>query len=245
MIEAWSLAIALGLAFVHIVAGKLRFLAGTPRSIWLSGAGGVSVAYVFVHVLPDLAEAQQRFREHAAHRGWLASLELHTWLLALTGLAVFYGLERLVKQHQRRQSERGKDSSEAGVFWIHTGSFALYNVLFGYLLHHRETPGLWSLAVFGVAIGLHFLVNDYGLRQDHKQRYDHIVRWILALAVLAGWVLGMTITVHELGTAAVFAMLAGGIVLNVMKEELPEERESRFWAFASGVAGYAAVLLAT
>ena len=43
---------------------------------------------------------------------------------------------------------------------------------------------------------------------------------------------------------ALFAFLAGGVVLNVMKEELPEERQSRFGAFLLGVAGYGGVLLA-
>ena len=32
------------LAIVHVVTPSLRFLGGTPRSIWLSIAGGVSVA---------------------------------------------------------------------------------------------------------------------------------------------------------------------------------------------------------
>lgn len=45
---------ALGLALVHLYGGKLRFLEGTPRSIWLSIAGGVSVAYVFVHLLREV-----------------------------------------------------------------------------------------------------------------------------------------------------------------------------------------------
>jgi hypothetical protein len=243
MVQAISLAIAVGLAMVHLVAGKLRFLDGTPRSIWLSGAGGVSVAYVFVHVLPDLANAQEKFWERRT--GWVADIELHSWLIAVTGLAVFYGLERLVKQHQRRTEPTQSGSAAAGVFWIHTVSFAAYNTLFGYLLLHREKSGLVSLTKYGIAIALHFLVNDYGLRQDHKEKYDSIVRWVLALAIMSGWVLGTLLTVDEMGTAALFAFLAGGIVLNVMKEELPEERESRFWAFACGLAAYTAALLAT
>ncbi|MEV9640824.1 hypothetical protein ABZ756_08985 [Mammaliicoccus sciuri] len=39
------------------------------------------------------------------------------------------------------------------------------------------------------------------------------------------------------------AFLAGGIVLNVMKEELPEERESSFPAFFIGMIGYTDLLL--
>ena len=53
---------AVTLALVHLLAGGLRFLRGTPRSVWLSAAGGVSVAYVFVHVLPELAEGQEAVR---------------------------------------------------------------------------------------------------------------------------------------------------------------------------------------
>jgi hypothetical protein len=41
-----------------------------------------------------------------------------------------------------------------------------------------------------------------------------------------------------------FAILAGGIVLNVLKEELPEERQSRFGAFALGTGLYTLLLLA-
>jgi hypothetical protein len=238
-----TLGIAVALAAVHLVAAKLRFLKGTPRSIWLSGAGGVSVAYVFVHVLPELASAQEHF-EHAGGE-WLTSIELHSWLLALSGLTIFYGLERHVKSHRRGiRGGRSGSSLPAGVFWIHTGSFALYNVLFGYLLLHREDSGRASLFTFAIAIGLHFVVNDYGLREDHRADYDRVVRWVLVLSVLSGWALGMLIPVHRIAISAMFALLAGGIVLNVIKEELPEDRESRFWAFATGAALYSALLLA-
>ena len=54
-----SLLAAAGLAVVHLLSGKLRFFEVTPRSIWLSMAGGVSVAYVFIHLLPELAEGQE------------------------------------------------------------------------------------------------------------------------------------------------------------------------------------------
>jgi hypothetical protein len=49
--------------------------------------------------------------------------------------------------------------------------------------------------------------------------------------------------VHETVIAILFALLSGGVILNVLKEELPEERESRFWAFALGAAVYAFILM--
>ena len=205
-------------------------------------AGGISVAYVFVHLLPDLAEEQEAIREAAGET--FTFLEYHVYLVALVGLAAFYGLERAAKTSRgRRRSVDKEDSTEAGVFWVHIASFTAYNALIGYLLLHREEPGFQSLMLFGFAMGVHFVVNDYGLREDHKEVYDRIGRFVLAAAVLAGWLVGLFGEISEAALAVLFAFLAGGVVLNVLKEEIPEERESSFGAFALGAALYATILL--
>lgn len=128
--------LAIALALIHLFAGKLRFLEATPRSIWLSFASGVSVAYVFVHILPELNEAQETVTGAVGEAQ--AFLEHHVYLLALLGLAVFYGLERVALVSRQRNQKAGKgDVTEEGVFWLHVVSFALYNALIGYLLLHR------------------------------------------------------------------------------------------------------------
>jgi hypothetical protein len=129
------------------------------------------------------------------------------------------------------------------VFWVHVGSFAAYNGVIGYLLAHRETPGLGSVAVFAVAMALHFLVTDYGFQYHYDEAYGGLGRWILAATVVAGAVLGLLTAVGETFLGNLFAFLSGGIVLNTIKEELPAERESRFWAFALGAGTYSALLV--
>jgi hypothetical protein len=62
--------------------------------------------------------------------------------------------------------------------------------------------------------------------------------------VLAGWAVGLRVEITATLVAAILALLAGSVVLNVVKEELPEDRESRFWAFVLGAGIYAAMLLA-
>lgn len=233
--------LAIGLALVHLFAGRLRFLDMIPRSRWLSFGSGVSVAYVFVHVLPELNQAQETVKDNL-ERG-LSFLEHHVYMVALLGMTVFYGLERLAKVSRDRNQAMGKgDFTETKVFWIHITSFFIYNALIGYLLLHREETTIGSLVSFSFAIALHFVVNDYGLRQDHKHTYEKIGRWLLAAAIIAGWVIGRGTQIHQAAIAVLFAFLAGGIMLNTLKEELPEERKSHFWAFALGAAIYAAVL---
>lgn len=238
-----SLAAAAGLALVHLLAGRLRFLDVVPRSRWLSFGGGISVAYVFVHLLPELGEAQRVVARGAGPL--LARLDHHVYVLAAAGLTLFYGLERAANESRRtRRGEGGEDRASDRVFWLHAALFGVYNALVGSLLVERGEDDAGALWTFSLAMALHFLVNDFGLREHHRGVYERLGRWVLAGAVLAGWALGRWAHPPEEARAVALAVLSGGVVLNVLKEELPEERQSRFGAFALGVAGYAAVLLA-
>jgi hypothetical protein len=76
---------AIALALVHLSVNKLKFLSTMPRSRWLSGAGGVSVAYVFVHLLPELSEKQEAFAGLES-----GILENHVYVMALIGLTILY-----------------------------------------------------------------------------------------------------------------------------------------------------------
>jgi hypothetical protein len=233
---------ALILAVIHIFGGMLRFLDVLPRSRWLSFAGGVSVAYVFIHILPELAEYRETITEHFPDMPWLSVNPV--FLIALGGLVFFYGLENYVQKSHRKPEKLGglPHEKHSASFAVRIGSFAIYNAIVGYLLTKVETTPL-SLLFFALALGLHFLVNDYGLRKDHKQAYQDLGRWILAASVIVGWVIGLIAEVHEVVISVLFSILAGGIILNVLKEELPEDRESRFSAFAAGAVLYSIVLL--
>lgn len=237
----WTFIAVTALVVVHLFAAKLRFLQGTPRSRWLSAAGGISVAYVFLHLLPELAEGQDVIQRSA--QGGFRFLEHHAYLIAFAGLTIFYGLERAAKASRKARPVGEKDTTGPGVFWLHMVSFSIYNILIGYLLV-RNVRSLMGLAFFAIAMALHFVVTDFGLHEHHKAMYTRLGRWLLAAAVVVGWLIGIAVEIPELAMSMLVAFLAGGVILNVLKEELPEERESRFSAFLLGGAGYALLLLA-
>ena len=234
--------IAIALAAIHLFSGRLRFLKKTLHNRCISFGSGVSVAYVFIHILPELSQAQVKFQSSV---NILSFLEHHVYLVALLGLTVFYGLERFARtSRQRTQKIENTDVTDADFFRIHIGAFAIYNFLIGYLLVHREESGLPSLLLFSLAMALHFVVNDHALREHHQKIYDKMGRWLLAIAIIIGWFMGISTKINQAVVAVLFAFLAGGIILNVLKEELPEVRESCFWSFACGTISYAIVLLA-
>ena len=239
-----ALICALVLAAVHLQSGQLRFLEGIPRSRWLSAFAGVSVAYVFVHLLPELARGQQAI-EGEGTEGRKAGpildfLEHHVYLAALVGLAVFYGVEKHSLASRRGRS--GEDRTSDDAFWLSIGSFAVYNAIVGYLLLRGELEELSALVLYTVALAVHFVINDFGLREHHKEAYERTGRWVIAAAVLVGWVLGVATEISERALALILAFIAGGVILNVLKEELPGERRAHFLPLVAGAALYTVLL---
>lgn len=227
---------------VHVAAPKLKILKRIPRSRWLSAAGGTSVAYMFLHVLPELGEYQNILMQSDA--GYLPISRQLVFIVALFGLIVYYGLERLAKQSRMEsRRESGEDEMSPAVYWLHLTAFGIYNFIVSYLLLHREEQSLAGFWVYAFAMSLHFLVIDHSLHDHHRADYKGSGRWILTGAIAAGYFCGIYTQISPEMIALLFAFLAGGVILNVLKEELPEERESRFSAFAFGAAAYSVLLL--
>ncbi|MEM6518627.1 MAG: hypothetical protein AAF722_04745 [Cyanobacteria bacterium P01_C01_bin.70] len=238
-----GLGLAICLALVHIFASRTQWLTKIPQRWWISIAGGVSITYIFLDVLPELSHAQEAIQDSSV--GLVAYLEHHVYLLALLGLAIFYGLEKLaLRSRSQRAKSHGEDTTHLGIFWVHVVSFASYNLILGYLLRESEGHGLAACLTLFLALALHFAVNDVGLRKHHKRVYDQFGRWILAGTIVLGWALGQALHLEEAGILAAWALVAGGLILNVLKEELPGEEESHFGFFFAGAAVYALVLLA-
>ncbi|PZD97373.1 hypothetical protein DNH61_03230 [Paenibacillus sambharensis] len=232
-----TLSLALVLALIHIL-GKIRLVSSMMSKSWvLSLSGGIAVSYVFIHILPELSHHEAVLKRSSVH--WLEFVEKDAYLAGMTGLVLYYGLQRFV-----RGSRKGSPNyREARIFWIHTGSFAVYNGLIGYLLVDRFQSGdLMNLLLYFAAMGMHFLVNDHALHEHHRDKYNKYGRWLLALSVLIGWGCGIAFDIPDYALSLLFAFLSGAILVNVMKEELPHQKQSSVWAFFLGALVYTVLL---
>lgn len=238
MIVASTLA-ALALAALHLLIPRLRFVRRVPRQWWLSFAGGVAVAYVFLLLLPKLEAG----RPVLPAVGLLGDLERQVYLVALGGLLTFFGLERLALGSRLARSAAGQpDVTSTPVFWVTITLHGLYGVLIGYLLVD-DRRDLRGVVLFGGAMLLHLLVNGYALYEHHRGEYVRFGRWVLAAAVGGGWLLGVLSDLPKSLTGALTAFLSGGVLMNVFREELPAAHESRFRPFLLGAALYGGILL--
>ncbi len=219
--------IAIGLGLVHVFGAYLSFLGTEPRSRWLSAGAGATVAFLFMYLLPELSD----FRELLAGHDTLGLIDELTHLLALAGVAVFYALEHFAFYAREASDDTESDVSHDYVFWIHIGWYALYNIIIGLLLLYGDQQTGQGLALYGVAMAIHFFIVDASMRHHHQHVYHATGRWILGAAVVAGWMIGALIPLSLEFIAASTAFLIGGMLITAVKDELPARRETRLAPF--------------
>lgn len=244
--ETWtaSLTAALVFAGAYLLGGWLesspRVAKFRKRRLYISAAAGVSVAYVFIDVLPEL-EVQRQALVHASGVA-LVFAEKRVYLLALFSFVVIYGLEHLaLVTHDQRSAAVAAGRPDA-VYWIELGGYAAYSALIGYLVVDRAGHGALALGIYTFAMAIHFLIVDHGLTEEHARVYAPRGRLVLAASVLVGWVVGVAMPLSEVVVARLFAVLAGGVVIASLRAELPDNRTGRFWPFCIGAVVFAVFL---
>ena len=237
-----GLILAIALALVHGFATRLPIFSILPRFRWISFAGGVSLSYVFLEIFPELSHTQAELQHTEILL--VQYLENHVYILALMGLLVFHGLDLLaLKAKSLRQSLSETENNNSAVFWIHISAFAILNAILGYLLQELSEHSLIACILYFIAVALHFFIIDENLREHQQFLYDKRGRWFLVGAIIFGAVIGQVAHLNEAAIALVWSFLAGSIILNVLKRELPDEKESCFGAFISGTALFTTLLL--
>lgn len=233
------LAATLLFAAIFLFGGKLHTV--RPRRAALSLGAGVSTAYVFVHMLPEMSEAGNVFVEATAGMA-LPAPELRIYVSALAGFIVFYGLEHLVARSREQTASEREGERSGTVVYLHIGGFAAYAALVSYLMVRgiSETPV--PIALYAVAMGLHFLGVDHSLLREHREAYNRIGRFLLAGAVLAGWGVAMLTEISKPVVITGLGLVSGGVVMNSMIMELPGEKDGRFWPFVAGAVFYTGLL---
>lgn len=238
-----ALVIAVVLAGLHLGASHLEKLPFIPERATGSFAGGLAVAYVFLHLLPEIAAGNEAIGEALSDVIEPTPLfELGIFLVALVGFTIFYGLERLAAKDSIRGGTEGSEPS-AATYWLHIGSFMVYNGLITYTMALRLRTGIAFTVLFTIAMGLHFVLTDRTLKEHYPRRFANSGKIALAGALIAGWVLSAFLApTSTLVVAILTALLGGSILLNVFKEEIPSNRGSSFGWFLTGTGLYAGLL---
>ena len=229
-LEPFGLAVLFAAIFAF--AGRVKLppaLARREREA-ISFFAGISLAYVFVRLLPEIetAKAVLKLPGHLP----LPPGPYLVSLAALGGCVLFFAVGLLGQSDPLHRRDRTR-----------LAVFAFYVALVSYsriaLIEHGELPTL----LFAVAMGAHFIALDHALARDLGPAYRRGGRYVLAGASLLGWAVGASEAVRPPAMLLLFGFVAGAVIANTLIEELPDASEARLGPFLAGSLFYALILL--
>jgi len=220
---AVSFAAVLPMLLVSLFADRLARIAPPWRRRLGSFAGGLAAAYVFLLVLPKLADQQDLL--HHATSDWplIAYFYHHAYVVALAGFVTYY-LVNVLAQGIDASVPRSVSGAALVV------GLAAYTALLGDLIA-AQNPQPLALALLSTALTFHVLGLNLAV-YGHLSRSWHWLRALLSTSLFLGWLVGLMAPIPPLIHALVSAWLSGGIIILVVLIELPKER--RPTAFVAG-----------
>lgn len=208
------------LASVHYLGAHFKKLTEEWKGWSLSFAGGVSVAYLFVDLMPSLAKGELAIQSATG-----SFFEHHVYILALLGVIFTYGMDEL----------KGR--------WMVIGGYVFFNIIVGYTVGDASNLMVHPLSFFTLAMALHYLIKDHLIRMKDPHWFD-AWGWMLPVCGLyTGWAISLFTQVSEEAIAVPVSFIAGGVMMNVFQHEIPNKTHRSFIAFSAGAALNTALIL--
>jgi len=224
---------------VFLFGGRIYPLRAIIRNqtTLLGISAGVSLAYVFVHVIPELSGARQAFVESTSLPVKFEGMIVY--FLALVGYLVFYTVDHLSARARRAlvDGERPPD------YDLKLVGFSAYVCLISYLLVNNLDTEPLSTELYALAMAIHFLAFDHGFREVGEESYRRRGCRLLAAGAVLGWVLGWTFVLPRDVLALMLSFLSGGIIVNAAIGELESNETRNPWPLIAGSLVYSAILI--
>ena len=204
---------------------------------WASVGGGAGLAYVFIHLLPELASGGSELSDVRGLIDYVPAplVEALLFLVALGGVLVVFSLNVLMKQ---------SEGAPPYAVWLQLFNFAAINYLYAYSLPSLITTGVGYGVLFTVAISAHVLLMDRYAAEHHPHRFRRRNRWIGSAALVLGLLHAFVFhPVDALTLATATAFLGGGLLMGVFRDELPDLQQARLPWLLAGCGGMGALLL--
>lgn len=232
MALAGSMAVVALIIAIQTTLSRWRLLHRGARPPWIDASAGAALAYVFAYLIPKLASSQEKFTDVAVSDA-AGFVQHQMYLLAMAGLVIVYWLESATERANLAVAAGG-----AGKRWsaiLLAGGYGLYFLQLGYLLADMPRPEANAYLLTGLVLGLHVMGLVHRVRQMDPRRYERTLRWTYAGLTLLGWLIGVLTHLPATVVMIFSALIAGGIMIIALREELPNQGKARFPPFLASI----------
>ena len=204
--------LALVLSVVDFFTEGLFSKASPNKMKFISFAAGVSIAYIFLILLPEI------------YSGAMAINKL-LFLAILFGFGIFHIIEKYI-----RQNFTGPELRKEHKLVHSTTSFIYFFVVGFILVKVTESSAVGGVLLF-IPIMLHIVIDSLPRRTTKK----HHIRALSASSAFLGALTATFVNIGEAGNVALLGIVGGGLLYMVIRESLPREREGKPLYFILGL----------
>lgn len=213
MSEQWEiLLVALIIGATHVISPQVFGLRKHPQRQAAFG-GGLSVAYVFLHLIPSLDTSHE-------------VVGPRIYFVALLGFVVFYAVEAFFQPPKHNHPMKHH---------AYLATFFVYDGLMVFTLGLELPPTPILTVVFAFSLALDVLNTDIELQEDYGARFVNSGRWVLLAGVGSGYALSLVRRPHPVVVDVLTAALAGFMIFHTSRGVFPISKNSKFPAFFAGV----------
>jgi len=213
----FALGLGLLLGLIHFYSEKLKPPEGENRYRVISFAAGISIAYLFLILLPHTYE----------RAGYLKNF---VFIFLLLGFVLFHLAEKLIYKHADRK-KLAKELKE-----VHSISFFFYHFMIGIVLYDIVLASPLEGILFFIPIGLHAALSTASLSQIHGDIRESIgIKILLSLSTILGMTFALIVPIPDILDNILVSMIAGLLLYIIVKEFLPEKDLGQPLFFLSGI----------
>ena len=210
------------LVLVHLGVGVYHPLMSRISDKINPLCSGMVLSYVFVYLMPEIGEGEDK-------------LGLFAFIIVLGGYVLYYFLHT----HFGKAPGRETISYNMKLLGVWCYSFI---IVIG--MPETFSQSSMHLALMTLAIALHLVHMDYELSIEYQEQFNRMGRYVLATAPVLGlFVRWFMLPDSEMLAHLLTSILAGSIIYNAMKRELPTQNRSSLAWFLGGVIIYTGLLV--
>lgn len=222
------MAILLGfsLAIVHLLGEKLEeYVSGYKERI-LSFSTGVSMTYIFVHLLPEF----QRIAIDTSEM---------IFVFPLLGFSSIHMTEKYIAKSGLSSEKVKKDYAE-----IHSVFLFIYHGAIGYLIASLLASSTVSGLLFFLPILLHTAVSSLSTSEIHEEFVsNNWIRTMLSLAPVTGVLIHIYGIISKSLFNPIFGTAIGMFFYVAIRDSIPSGKKGRPLEYIIGAGAYLAVIL--
>jgi zinc transporter ZupT len=212
--------LALALSVIDFLTEGLFSKASPNKMKFISFSAGVSVAYIFLVLLPEI------------YSGAITINRL-IFLSILFGFAIFHIIEKYIRQNFTGPALRKEHKL------IHSATSFIYFFMVGFLLVKVTGTNILNGTLLFIPIMLHIIIDSLPRRATKKRH----LRALHASSAFLGAVSATFIEIGNAGNVVLLGAVGGALLYTVVRESLPKERKGKPMYFITGLLLFTVVIL--